>query len=102
MWFSRPARRPGVSLHRGPHELASQGHVLAPVAPVRISSDIQSAFQAAPCALHEPHHEYEPVQVLDNIRFDLSLARGLDYYTGLIYEVVLEGSAVGSIAAGGR
>ena len=47
------------------------------------------------------------------ISFDLSLARGLDYYTGLIYEVVTEGSApetkgkkqevgVGSVAAGGR
>ena len=42
------------------------------------------------------------LQVLGNIKFDLSLARGLDYYTGLIYEVVLEGAAVGSIAAGGR
>lgn len=42
------------------------------------------------------------MQVLDHISFDLSLARGLDYYTGLIYEVVLEGAAVGSIAAGGR
>lgn len=28
-----------------------------------------------------------------NIRFDLSLARGLDYYTGLIYEAVTAGSA---------
>lgn len=39
-----------------------------------------------------------------NLRFDLSLARGLDYYTGVIYEAVLtEGdSEVGSIAAGGR
>lgn len=47
------------------------------------------------------------------VSFDLSLARGLDYYTGLIYEVVTEGSApkgqgrhqeigVGSVAAGGR
>ncbi|KAF1838480.1 histidyl-tRNA synthetase [Decorospora gaudefroyi] len=47
------------------------------------------------------------------ISFDLSLARGLDYYTGLIYEVVTDGSAprvqgqqreigVGSVAAGGR
>ena len=41
-------------------------------------------------------------------RFDLSLARGLDYYTGLIYEAVLdlppgsEEENVGSIAAGGR
>ena len=33
---------------------------------------------------------------------DMSLARGLDYYTGVIYEAVLQGAAVGSIAAGGR
>nr|GFA48894.1 histidine--tRNA ligase, cytoplasmic [Tanacetum cinerariifolium] len=34
---------------------------------------------------------------------DLSLARGLDYYTGLIYEAVIKGATqVGSIAAGGR
>ncbi|KAI9679994.1 MAG: Cytoplasmic and mitochondrial histidine tRNA synthetase [Caeruleum heppii] len=31
--------------------------------------------------------------VLERISFDLSLARGLDYYTGVIYEVVTEGSA---------
>jgi histidyl-tRNA synthetase len=31
--------------------------------------------------------------VLDKMWFDLSLARGLDYYTGLIYEVITEGSA---------
>lgn len=30
---------------------------------------------------------------LSNVSFDLSLARGLDYYTGIIYEVVTEGSA---------
>jgi histidyl-tRNA synthetase len=38
------------------------------------------------------------------VKFDLSLARGLDYYTGLIYEVVPVGISqkVGSIAAGGR
>lgn len=42
--------------------------------------------------------------VLDYISFDLSLARGLDYYTGLIYEFVLMSPEhnVGSIAAGGR
>lgn len=59
----------------------------------------------------------------DVVSFDLSLARGLDYYTGVIYEAVLqgeaaavvaevapisgkggaeEGSGVGSIAGGGR
>lgn len=31
-------------------------------------------------------------QVLDKTEFNLSLARGLDYYTGLIYEVITEGS----------
>ncbi|KAL2912932.1 Cytoplasmic and mitochondrial histidine tRNA synthetase [Polyrhizophydium stewartii] len=48
--------------------------------------------------------------VAHRVNFDLSLARGLDYYTGVIYEAVLlasddpnvETSGVGSIAAGGR
>ncbi|KAF7347238.1 Histidine--tRNA ligase, mitochondrial [Mycena venus] len=31
--------------------------------------------------------------VVDKISFDLSLARGLDYYTGVIYEAVVEASA---------
>lgn len=41
---------------------------------------------------------------IDYISFDLSLARGLDYYTGVIYEIVLTDGAsqVGSISAGGR
>jgi histidyl-tRNA synthetase len=39
----------------------------------------------------------------DDIILDLSLARGLDYYTGVIYEAVLtEQSLIGSIASGGR
>ncbi|CAH0759307.1 unnamed protein product [Diatraea saccharalis] len=48
--------------------------------------------------------------IQDKILFDLSLARGLDYYTGVIYEAVLtepikignEEQTVGSIAGGGR
>ncbi|CAG8557058.1 3388_t:CDS:10 [Ambispora gerdemannii] len=71
----------------------------------------------------------EIFKLLDKISFDLSLARGLDYYTGIIYEAVTEQSGpptlsdgtqikrktkkesdeldentvgVGSIAAGGR
>merc|ERR1712010_332841 len=41
----------------------------------------------------------------DSVSFDLSLARGLDYYTGVIYEAVLGGEEevlVGSVAGGGR
>ncbi|GBF98090.1 histidyl-tRNA synthetase [Raphidocelis subcapitata] len=44
----------------------------------------------------------EAMGALHRIVFDLSLARGLDYYTGVIYEAVLQGGNVGSIAAGGR
>jgi len=40
---------------------------------------------------------------LERISFDMSLARGLDYYTGVIYEATLtDTDKVGSIAAGGR
>ena len=42
-------------------------------------------------------------QICDCVIFDLSLARGLDYYTGVILEAVLtNGEQVGSIAGGGR
>ncbi|KAL4576647.1 hypothetical protein LXL04_012744 [Taraxacum kok-saghyz] len=40
---------------------------------------------------------------IEKVVLDLSLARGLDYYTGVIYEAVFKGETqVGSIAAGGR
>ncbi|KAI8920828.1 hypothetical protein DFJ77DRAFT_482407 [Powellomyces hirtus] len=53
----------------------------------------------------------EIFNVLPRVSFDLSLARGLDYYTGVIYEAVVNSSpavlngepvGVGSVAAGGR
>ncbi|XP_044475372.1 histidine--tRNA ligase, cytoplasmic-like [Mangifera indica] len=45
----------------------------------------------------------EKSKCVDKVVFDLSLARGLDYYTGVIYEAVFKGETqVGSIAAGGR
>ncbi|CAH1718247.1 unnamed protein product [Chironomus riparius] len=49
--------------------------------------------------------------IKNQVRFDLSLARGLDYYTGVIYEAVLLGDekdrkkgeeTIGSVAGGGR
>ncbi|KAH1166572.1 histidine--tRNA ligase, cytoplasmic-like isoform X1 [Mauremys mutica] len=49
--------------------------------------------------------------IADKISFDLSLARGLDYYTGVIYEAILlqpqnarreEPVNMGSVAGGGR
>lgn len=46
----------------------------------------------------------EAMGALPHFSFDMSLARGLDYYTGVIYEAVLTGcgSNVGSIGGGGR
>jgi histidyl-tRNA synthetase len=50
---------------------------------------------------------FEYLEAFDKLKFisfDLSLARGLDYYTGVIYEAVcMSGNAqVGSIGGGGR
>lgn len=45
----------------------------------------------------------ERSKCIGKVVFDLSLARGLDYYTGVIFEAVFKGTMqVGSIAAGGR
>ncbi|VFQ65568.1 unnamed protein product [Cuscuta campestris] len=45
----------------------------------------------------------EKSKCINKVVFDLSLARGLDYYTGVIFEAVFKGDVqVGSIAAGGR
>src|SRR5262249_17853825 len=37
-----------------------------------------------------------------NLEFDVSLARGLNYYTGAIMEVKAKDVAIGSVAGGGR
>ncbi|MHA1615842.1 MAG: histidine--tRNA ligase [Candidatus Njordarchaeales archaeon] len=36
------------------------------------------------------------------VKIDFSLVRGLDYYTGPIWEVVIEDAGIGSVAGGGR
>lgn len=41
-------------------------------------------------------------QPFDNVIFDPALARGLNYYTGCIFEVVANKVAMGSICGGGR
>lgn len=50
--------------------------------------------------------KYCKILKIDHVlKYDLSLARGLDYYDGIIFEVQLTekgGAEVGSIAAGGR
>ncbi len=38
----------------------------------------------------------------DRLRIDPTLARGLDYYTGPVYEIALDEPGMGSVAGGGR
>lgn len=44
----------------------------------------------------------ESTNSADSVLLDGTLARGLSYYTGCIFEVKIAGSGMGSIAAGGR
>ena len=56
-------------------------------------------------AAEEINKIYEMMENSDElveIEFDLSLARGLNYYTGIIYEVVAPDSNIGSLGGGGR
>ncbi len=39
---------------------------------------------------------------LSHVEFDLSLARGLTYYTGCIFEVKINNVSIGSVSGGGR
>ena len=48
-------------------------------------------------------HEYlDNYGIINSVKFDISLVRGLDYYTGTIFEVIVPNTDIGSIAAGGR
>jgi histidyl-tRNA synthetase len=44
----------------------------------------------------------EAIQFVIKIELDLSLARGLDYYTGCIFEAMIPNSGIGSVSGGGR
>ncbi|KAH0562542.1 Cytoplasmic and mitochondrial histidine tRNA synthetase [Trichoglossum hirsutum] len=69
------------------------------------SRDLLTAMQSNPTLTSNPSAQkgladmellftyLEAFNILDKVSFDLSLARGLDYYTGVIFEVITEGSA---------
>jgi len=53
--------------------------------------------------LHDISRYLEDIPSLrEKITFDPTLARGLSYYTGLIFETEIEGYSVGSVCSGGR
>lgn len=90
------AIEPFVRLRGAPQELlatlTAPGHAFAEHAGARAAlEELRALFGFL-----------EGMGALGGVVFDLSLARGLDYYTGVIYEAVLKGAVVGSVAAGGR
>lgn len=52
--------------------------------------------------LKQFHLYADQVGFVNNVIFDISLARGLNYYTGCIFEVKAKGVNIGSIGGGGR
>lgn len=91
---------------------AEQGQKLLELAAIRVTSNVTEAVQALGVenellstglaeleALLEAASKRAPGKVVA----DLKIARGLDYYTGSVYETVLEGHEdLGSICSGGR
>ena len=59
------------------------------------SSEIKAAIESLKTILDFSKNK-------DRIKIDLSLVRGLDYYTGMIYEAVVEEPKIGSLSGGGR
>ncbi|MFN7118077.1 MAG: histidine--tRNA ligase [Saprospiraceae bacterium] len=48
------------------------------------------------------HQYFDSTKVVNEVKFDITLARGLNYYTGCIFEVQAKGVQMGSIGGGGR
>ncbi|GHU94290.1 histidine--tRNA ligase [Bacteroidia bacterium] len=69
---------------------------------------LQSVFQNSPTGLQgvqelQTIFDYlAPLGLHCKVELDLSLARGLNYYTGAIFEVKANDAAIGSITGGGR
>ena len=70
--------------------------------------DLETAFANSETGLKgieelRQFHNYSDLTPLHNkMTFDISLARGLNYYTGCIFEVVSDEVQIGSIGGGGR
>ena len=71
-------------------------------------TDLEVAFKNSETGLKgieelRQFHNYSDLSPLHNkLSFDISLARGLNYYTGCIFEVISDEVQIGSIGGGGR
>lgn len=71
-------------------------------------TELESAFSDSPEGLKgveelkQFHRYFDSVSSTNEVKFDITLARGLSYYTGCIFEVVSNKVSIGSIGGGGR
>jgi histidyl-tRNA synthetase len=72
---------------------------LAEIAPLFANSTIG---QKGLAELSSFHAYLDPLGTVNELQFDITLARGLNYYTGCIFEVVAKDTPMGSIGGGGR
>jgi histidyl-tRNA synthetase len=71
---------------------------------IKILSDILKDIPIAKQGLDEIEYILNKTSLLgiSNLEFDIALARGLNYYTGAIFEVKANDLQIGSITGGGR
>ena len=69
-------------------------------------ADVLADFEQATQGINELREMASAMQSLGvpekNYEFDFTVVRGLGYYTGPIFEAVLDGDTIGSISGGGR
>lgn len=72
--------------------------------PFALLEEIQSSFSEKRLKKGISHlrRVFELTKRKKNLYFSLSLVRGLEYYTGPVFEVKLKNSDIGSVVAGGR
>ncbi|MCB0761930.1 MAG: histidine--tRNA ligase [Flavobacteriales bacterium] len=71
-----------------------------------VLSAIFEGNEAGQKGLEELRYVFDAIRQMElrsgKLEFDVTLARGLNYYTGAIFEVVVPGVQIGSICGGGR
>lgn len=71
---------------------------------LNVLSEIMAGIAIAQEGIEELRHVYEAIeyQHRQEVRFDQTIARGLGYYTGMVFETFIGAERVGSVASGGR
>jgi histidyl-tRNA synthetase len=87
---------------------ASSIDVIEQILKVKSLSELKPFMKESPIGLKgieelKQFHSYFDLKAISNeLRFDVTLARGLNYYTGCIFEVQAVDVKMGSIGGGGR